>query len=25
MGASATLQDEMPLVRSKQRYRELRC
>jgi hypothetical protein len=25
MGASATLQDEMPLVRSKQRYRELHC
>jgi hypothetical protein len=25
MGASATLQDEMPLVKSKQRYRELRC
>jgi hypothetical protein len=25
IGASATLQDEMPLVKSKQRYRELRC
>jgi hypothetical protein len=25
MGASATLQDEMPLVKNKQRYRDLRC
>jgi hypothetical protein len=25
MGASATLQDEMPLVKNKQRFRELRC
>lgn len=24
-GSGATLQDEMPLVRSKKRYRELRC
>ena len=25
MGEGATLQDEMPLVRSKKRYRELKC